>query len=108
MKSILPICLLTVSGVAPFAAQAVDPGRALRLAERKGCFECHAIGWTVVGPAFADIASRYRYDRTAREELVEKLRYGGTKHWGERFNMWPQTNLSDQEAYELVDWILQQ
>jgi cytochrome c len=89
-------------------ALANDYGHALALAERRGCMECHAIGWTNVGPAFAAIATRYRYQPGAREMLVDKIRFGGRQHWGERFNMWPQTNVSDEEVYELVDWILQQ
>jgi cytochrome c len=90
------------------AAVAEDPARAFRLAEEKGCFECHAIGWKLVGPAFTDVAARYRLDREARDLLVDKLRFGGNRHWGERFNMWPQTNLGDEEAYVLVDWVLSQ
>jgi len=87
-------------------ALAEDPARAFHLAEAKGCFECHAIGWKLVGPAFTDVATRYRLDPQAREMLVDKVRFGGTRHWGERFSMWPQTNLGDEEAYVLVDWVL--
>jgi cytochrome c len=87
---------------------AEDPARAFRLAEEKGCFECHAIGWKHVGPAFTDVAARYRFDPGARDLLVDKLRFGGRQHWGERFNMWPQTNLSDEEAYALIEWVLSQ
>ena len=90
------------------AALAEDPARAFRLAEEKGCFECHAIGWKLAGPAFTDVAARYRLDPQARDMLVDKLRFGGKQHWGERFNMWPQTNLSDEETYVLVDWVLLQ
>jgi cytochrome c551/c552 len=87
-------------------ARAEDSARAFRLAEEKGCFECHAIGWKLTGPAFTAVAARYRLDAQARDMLVEKVRFGGTRHWGERFNMWPQANLSDEESYVLVDWIL--
>jgi cytochrome c551/c552 len=87
-------------------ALAEDPARAFRLAEDKGCFECHAIGWKLVGPAFTDVAARYRLDPEARDVLVDKVRFGGKRHWGERFNMWPQANLSDEETYILVDWVL--
>jgi len=89
-------------------ALADDYARTLALAEQRGCLECHAIGWTNVGPGFAAIAVRYRHQPGAREILVDKIRFGGRQHWGERFNMWPQTNVSDEEVYELVDWILQQ
>jgi cytochrome c len=89
-------------------AFADDPARGFRLAEEKGCFECHAIGWKLVGPAFTEVAERYRLDPQARDMLVGKVRFGDERHWGERFNMWPQTNLSDEEVYVLVDWVLSQ
>jgi cytochrome c len=89
-------------------ARAVDPGRGLALADKRGCLECHAVGWTHVGPGFSAIAARYRHQANAREMLVDKVRFGGTQHWGERFNMWPQTNVTDEEVYELVDWVLEQ
>jgi cytochrome c len=89
-------------------ARAVDPGSGLALAEKRGCLECHAVGWTYVGPSFSAIAARYRQQADAREMLVDKVRFGGARHWGERFNMWPQTNVTDEEVYELVEWVLQQ
>jgi cytochrome c len=89
-------------------ALAADPNRALFLADKRGCLECHAIGYRNAGPSFVAIAARYRYQAGAREMLADKIRFGGTKHWGERFNMWPQTTVPDEEVYELVDWILQQ
>lgn len=108
MKPNLVIALLVTAVTAPLALGAEDPSRALQLAQEKGCLECHAIGWTVVGPAFTDIAARYRHDPDARATLVDSIRSGGKRHWGERFNMWPQTSLSEAETSVLVDWILSQ
>jgi cytochrome c len=107
-----PICFIGAAAVAGLAllapALAADPNRAPFLAEKRGCMECHAIGSTNGGPSFPAIAVRYRYQEGAREMLVDKIRIGGVKHWGERFNMWPQYTVPDDEAHELVDWILQQ
>jgi cytochrome c len=89
-------------------ALAADPSRGLFLADKRGCLECHAIGGTNAGPSFSAIGTRYRYKAGAREMLADKIRFGGTQHWGERFNMWPQTTVTEDEAYDLVDWILQQ
>jgi len=108
MKLRLPLYLSALIATAPGLCIAADQAQALKLAERKGCFECHAIAWQLTGPAFSDVAARYRDDGSARDRLVEKLRYGGSQHWGDRADMAPQTNLSDEEAYELVDWVLQQ
>jgi cytochrome c len=105
------ICLIG-AGLASAAllapARAVDSASGLALADKRGCLECHAVGWTHAGPSFSAIAARYRQQADAREMLVDKIRFGGARHWGERFNMWPQTNVTDEEVYELVDWVLAQ
>ena len=78
------------------------------LASEKGCFECHALGQTEVGPSFRAVARRYRFDPEARAHLPYVIRGGSAGHWGERFAMWPQARLSDAEVRQLVDWVLSQ
>ena len=78
------------------------------LAEKKGCLECHDVGRTVIGPSYAAVARHYRFDPHARERLPYVIRGGSIGHWGDRFAMWPQPNLSDAEVEELVDWVLSQ
>jgi cytochrome c len=105
------ICFIggAVAGLALLApALAADPGRAMFLTDMRGCLECHAIGSKSAGPSFSAIAARYRYQTGARDMLVDKVRFGGTKHWGERFNMWPQVVVTEEEASVMVEWILQQ
>jgi len=63
--------------------EAFEPG--YELAREKGCFECHALGRTEVGPAFQAIARRYRFDAQAREHLPYVVRGGSAGHWGDRF-----------------------
>ena len=36
------------------------------------------------------------------------IRGGSAGHWGERFVMWPQVQLSDAEVQQLIEWILSQ
>ena len=86
--------------------EAFEPG--YELAREKGYFDCHALGRTEVGPAFQAIARRYRFDAHAREHLPYVVRGGSAGHWGDRFAMWPQPNLSDAEVEELVEWVLSQ
>jgi cytochrome c len=90
------------------SARAADPGRAMSLAEKRGCVECHDIGAGGTGPSYSAIAARYRHDPGAHDRLVDKLRFGGAKHWGERFNMWPHYTVTNEEAHIMVDWILRQ
>lgn len=61
------------------AAPAVD---ALALAKKSGCLVCHAVDKKVVGPAWRDVATKYRGDATAEARLVNKIAKGGSGVWG--------------------------
>ncbi|HZP88899.1 MAG TPA: c-type cytochrome [Burkholderiales bacterium] len=108
MRIILLTALVQLGLVTAYAATAQPFEDAEALAREKGCFECHAIGRTEVGPSFSAIARRYRYDLSARERLPTVIRTGSIGHWGERFAMWPQRQVDAAEARMLVDWILSQ
>jgi cytochrome c len=90
------------------AGPAEDFDRGYQLAESKGCFDCHALGYTDIGPSFRAIAQRYRFDPEHQDRLPYIIRGGSAGHWGERFVMWPQVRLTNQEVGQLVDWILSQ
>ena len=48
---------------------------------KAGCMACHAKDKKIIGPAFKDIAAKYKgQDVTAR--LMEKVRKGGSGVWG--------------------------
>jgi cytochrome c len=102
----LAFCLALPASVVADSGE--DYAGGLALATRKDCFECHAIGRREVGPSFAAIAERYRFDPEGRERLPLVVRGGSAGHWGERFVMWPQTQLTGAEARQLVDWVLAQ
>ncbi|MBL8379644.1 MAG: c-type cytochrome [Burkholderiales bacterium] len=76
-----------------------------KLARSKACLACHAIDKKQVGPAFGDIALRYRGSNAAEELLVTKIRQGGAGAWGQ-VPMAPNPQVSDSEARTLVRWIL--
>ncbi|KGM42407.1 hypothetical protein JY96_19635 [Aquabacterium sp. NJ1] len=49
---------------------------------KAGCMACHAKDKKVVGPAFKDIAAKYKGDKEAPTRLAEKVRKGGSGVWG--------------------------
>lgn len=55
---------------------------ALQLAKKSGCLVCHAIDKKVVGPAWKDVAAKYRGDAGAEARLMEKIAKGGGGVWG--------------------------
>ena len=44
--------------------------------KEKGCLNCHAMDKKKVGPAFKDVAAKYRGDAGAAGELAAKLKSG--------------------------------
>lgn len=61
---------------------AVSEADALALAKKNNCLACHAIDKKVVGPAWKDVAAKYRGDATAEAHLVSKIATGGSGVWG--------------------------
>jgi len=111
LKGAFRLIWLSAAAVLPtlsFAGPSEDYDRGYALAQDKGCFECHALGYRDVGPSFSAIAAHYRNDPGARQRLPYVIRGGSVGHWGERFAMWPQRQLSDTEVRILVEWILSQ
>jgi cytochrome c len=80
------------------------------LAKKNGCTECHSVDKKLVGPAFRDIAAKYKDEGQARAVLVEKVKKGGKGNWTEVTGGVPMPphspRLSDANIRRLVDWVL--
>jgi cytochrome c len=76
-----------------------------KLAQDKACMSCHGVDKSVVGPAFREVASRYRGQADAGAKLAEKLRKGGSGAWG-AIPMPANPDLSDADARTLIRWVL--
>ncbi len=79
----------------------------MELAKSRSCLVCHAVDRKVVGPAFRDVAAKYRGEAGAEAKLMAKLRSGGSGVWGATA-MPPNPNLSDHDAKALIQWVLGQ
>jgi len=75
------------------------------LARQHGCFGCHAVNRKVVGPAYRDVAAKYRGEAGAEARLIDKLKKGGGRSWGEIF-MPPMPAVPEGDVKILVRWIL--
>lgn len=95
---------------APVIIPAAGPARGEEeLAKKSGCLDCHAIDKKLIGPAFHDIAVKYKDAPGARAALIEKVKNGGKGNWTEITKgvpMPPHRRLSDPEIERLVDWVL--
>jgi cytochrome c len=76
------------------------------LARRKACLSCHGVDNRIVGPAFRDVAKRYKGEEGIEAKLVEKLRRGGSGSWG-ALAMPPNPDLAPADATTLVRWVLE-
>ncbi|MBK8921723.1 MAG: ThuA domain-containing protein [Saprospirales bacterium] len=97
----------------------VDPGRIVqkikprpvpfergkKLIEGSDCKSCHAMDRKINGPAYQDIAGRYRSNAGAPAALAKKIIQGGSGVWGQTFMIaHPQHSTGD--ATEMARWIL--
>ena len=75
------------------------------LAEKNGCLGCHSISEKVVGPAYKDVAAKYKGQKDAPAMLAAKVKNGGSGVWGE-VAMPPHPKVSDKDLKKIVAWIL--
>ena len=75
------------------------------LAKKHACMACHAIDKKLVGPAFKDIAAKYRSDKNAEAMLADKVKKGGSGVWGQ-VPMPPNAAVPQADIQTLVKWVL--
>lgn len=87
------------------AQAAVDAARAQSLANQNACMGCHAVDRKLVGPAFKDVAAKYKGDAGAEARLIKKVREGGMGNWGQ-IPMPANPKVSDADLKTVIDWVL--
>jgi cytochrome c len=90
------------------AAKAAKADPATEAAMKKSdCFTCHSVAKKIVGPAYKDVAKKYKGDAKAVEMLTAKVKNGGSGHWG-AVPMSAHPNLKDDQIKAMVQWVLAQ
>ena len=89
------------------AALATPAFASLELAQKHACTACHAVDKKLVGPAYKDVAAKYKGDAKAQAALEEKVKKGGVGTWGQ-VPMPPNSNVPDADVKKLVAWVLSQ
>lgn len=77
------------------------------LAQKKNCMACHAVDKKLVGPAYKDVAAKYKGDKGAVDKLAAKVIKGGSGTWG-AVPMPANPQVNEAEAKQLVTWVLSQ
>ena len=78
----------------------------LKLAQQSGCLVCHGIDKKIVGPAWKDIAAKYRGDAGAEARLIAKVAKGGGNAWGSVPMPANSPRVSDADIKALVKFTL--
>jgi cytochrome c len=78
---------------------------AAELAKANGCYSCHAAAEKIVGPAFKDIAAKYKDDKDAVASLAQSIQYGSKGKWG-RIPMPAHAALSGGDLKALAGWVM--
>ena len=69
------------------------------LAKSSGCLNCHAVDTKKMGPAFKDVAAKYKGKADAEATLTAKVS-GGKDH--------PAVKAGPDDVKSLVKWVLSQ
>jgi cytochrome c len=99
MKQLLGACVTVMALTLGNAALANE-----KLAQASGCTTCHGIDKKVIGPAYKEVADKYRGKR-AEADLIKKVKGGGQGVWGS-VPMPPNPHVKDEDIKTLVVWIL--
>lgn len=103
MKRTLITVALSAAAVLTAAPAFADQA----LATKKNCMACHAVATKLVGPAYKDVAAKYKADKGAADKLAVKVIKGGSGAWG-AIPMPANPQVNEAEAKTLVAWILSQ
>ena len=75
------------------------------LAKKHNCLACHQTDKKVIGPAYKEVAKKYKGQKDAQAQLEQKVKKGGVGVWGQ-IPMPPNAAVPDKDIHELVEWIL--
>ena len=98
----LATCLFVSAGLLAGTGNALASDA---LAKKYGCLACHTVDKKLIGPAYKDVAAKYKGDAGAEAKLVTKVKNGGAGAWGQ-IPMPPNAAVPDADIKILVKWVL--
>ena len=104
----LSVITLALAGLVSSSAFAFDAETAEALARQNSCFKCHSIEKKKDGPAYRDVAAKYKDQADAEQRLITHLTTGPTvkfRDGHEEDHRIIKTKDAD-EVRNVVQWIL--
>jgi len=76
---------------------------------KAGCLACHTKDKKLVGPAYKDVAAKYKGQADAVAKLMDKTRKGGSGVYGPvPMPPNPVEKISDADLKAAIEWVLKQ
>lgn len=76
------------------------------LATKHTCITCHNPDMKLVGPAYRDVAAKYRDDPEAVAKVISQMRTGGSGKWGPIPMLPFEGKVPPADMQRLADWVL--
>jgi cytochrome c len=87
------------------AGQANADDGAKALAQKSGCLACHSVEQKVLGPAYKDVAAKYK-GKDMEAKLIAKVKAGGSGVWGPIPMPANSPQVKDEDIKTIVRWVL--
>ncbi len=101
----MKLVFLAAALVLGLAAGPASAQQAEALLKKYGCLACHGIDKKYVGPAYTEVAAKYKGDAGAAAKLAAKVRTGGAGVWGQTM-MPPNPSVPDADLKTMIAFIL--
>ncbi len=83
---------------------ATDDPPGLALIRTTDCLACHAVDHKIIGPAFLDVANKYRNDPKALDVSLERVTKGSSGVWGP-IPMLPHPQHTPAQLRLMIGWV---
>jgi cytochrome c len=101
----MKIATLVLAATFAAGATAANAQSGEDLLKKNGCTACHSNDTKVVGPAYKEVAAKYKGDAGAAGKLAAKVKAGGSGVWGQ-VPMPPNPQVKDDELKTMISYIL--
>jgi cytochrome c len=108
MKHQVKLSFIVAIGVAAlaFTASSSYAATGSELAQKNGCMACHSIDKKVLGPAYKDVAKKYKGSADAVAMLSKRIKDGSSGVWGPIPMPANGPRVNDANIKILAEWVL--
>jgi cytochrome c len=101
----MKFAFVVIAAAGTLAAGTAYAQQGEELLKKYGCVACHALDKKVIGPAYSEVAAKYKGDAAAPAKLMAKVKSGGAGVWGQ-IPMPPNPGVPDPDLKTMITFIL--